>query len=335
MKIVRVRSRGNNIIIGVNNIDAQIKHQEAAERVKEERITYGRINALSGDFINIYAVNPETDSYVQYSKGNDIQGFGLSKTGDYFFDKMIRKCKKVVSVDDIDMFLGSFSKEQVLSKIEESGMYILNFRMIHKDSLIYVSLKAVRSSENNQDYLLFGLVNIDDQVKREQEYAHMLSVARTEANTDTLTGVKNKHAYVDIEARMDRMIEDGEVPEFAIVVLDLNGLKEINDTLGHAEGDNYLKRGCELICKVFKHSPVYRIGGDEFSVIAQGIDYENIDKLMKKLEKKNIENKKKNDVVVAGGMSRFNQNESFSDVFERADHNMYENKKKLKSKTFA
>ena len=333
MKIVRVRSRGNNIIIGVNNIDAQIKHQEAAERVKEERITYGRINALSGDFINIYAVNPETDSYVQYSKGNDIQGFGLSKTGDYFFDKMIRKCKKVVSVDDIDMFLGSFSKEQVLSKIEESGMYILNFRMIHKDSLIYVSLKAVRSSENNQDYLLFGLVNIDDQVKREQEYAHMLSVARTEANTDTLTGVKNKHAYVDIEARMDRMIEDGEVPEFAIVVLDLNGLKEINDTLGHAEGDNYLKRGCELICKVFKHSPVYRIGGDEFSVIAQGIDYENIDKLMKKLEKKNIENKKKKDVVVAGGMSRFNQNDSFSDVFERADHNMYENKKKLKSRT--
>ena len=56
--------------------------------------------------------------------------------------------------------------------------------------------------------------------------------------------------------------------EFAIVVCDVNGLKVINDTLGHKAGDEYILSASKMVCDIFQHSPVYRVGGDEFVVTA-------------------------------------------------------------------
>ena len=78
MKIVRIKTKGNHIMIGVNNVEAQMRHQEAYERVKEERTTYARISALTGDYLYIYTVDPETDSYMEYSAAKDGDGFGLA-----------------------------------------------------------------------------------------------------------------------------------------------------------------------------------------------------------------------------------------------------------------
>ena len=84
------------------------------------------------------------------------------------------------------------------------------------------------------------------------------------AYRDALTGVKNKTAYQDTESRFEEEMRQGK-PEFAVVVLDINGLKKVNDTYGHDFGDMLIISACRLICKTFQHSPVYRIGGDEFA----------------------------------------------------------------------
>lgn len=60
-----------------------------------------------------------------------------------------------------------------------------------------------------------------------------------------------------------------------VIVCDVNGLKFVNDTLGHAAGDEYIRQACHIVCRHFKHSPVYRIGGDEFVVVPHGEDLEN------------------------------------------------------------
>ena len=65
-------------------------------------------------------------------------------------------------------------------------------------------------------------------------------------------------------------------------------------------------------------------------MIAQGYDFLNIDSLMVKMRKHNIRNQNKGDVVIAAGMSKFNKDESVSEVFKRADEEMYRNKKELK-----
>ena len=229
------------------------------------------------------------------------------------------------------MFSEAFTKDNVLEQIKENGLFSINYRLLLRGTPTYVNLKTAMVEEKNGPQIIVGITNIDSQIKREQEYKHDLIAARDKANIDELTGVKNKHAYVDFELRINEMIEEEATPEFAIVVFDLNGLKYINDTYGHQAGDQFIKDGCSIICSIFKHSPVYRVGGDEFAVIAQGLDYENIEELMQKMNDINKENKEKGKVVIAVGMARFSSNDRrVATVFERADSRMYENKKMLK-----
>ena len=119
-------------------------------------------------------------------------------------------------------------------------------------------------------------------------------------------------------------------PAFAISVLDVNELKKVNDTKGHAAGDLVIKEACRVICGIFAHSPVFRIGGDEFAVISQGSDYEQIDELVARVAEYNEEAERSGGVVIACGMSRFDDDDSSAEVFQRADQEMYRNKARLK-----
>ena len=132
---------------------------------------------------------------------------------------------------------------------------------------------------------------------------------------------------------MNRQIETQNQESFAIVVLDVNNLKIINDTLGHQAGDQYLKEACKIICDTFKHSPVFRLGGDEFAVIARGNDYEHMEELLEAVSRRNAEAAHTNGVVIACGMAKFDGDANVDEVFARADKKMYENKSKLKAGT--
>ena len=119
----------------------------------------------------------------------------------------------------------------------------------------------------------------------------------------------------------------------------LNFLKKINDTYGHEYGDTLIQNFCRVICDVFTHSPIYRIGGDEFVVILQKRDLENADTLLsdfeKNLSKLSVrENAKPWEAPsVAVGTAYFDKNtdSSVEDVFRRADDAMYKRKKEMKA----
>ena len=117
-----------------------------------------------------------------------------------------------------------------------------------------------------------------------------------------------------------------------MAVFDLNGLKKINDTLGHAAGDSYIRAGSAAICTAFHHSPVYRIGGDEFAAILSTSDYDNRAELIARFRAENAARAASGGVVVAAGLSEYYPgiDTRFQDVFDRADAEMYENKKALK-----
>jgi diguanylate cyclase (GGDEF)-like protein len=80
--------------------------------------------------------------------------------------------------------------------------------------------------------------------------------------------VRNKRSYVDALDELAKDIEQG-IAKFGIAVVDLNYLKMYNDTYGHEKGDIAIRTVCNLTCETFKHSPVFRYGGDEFAVILQ------------------------------------------------------------------
>ena len=112
----------------------------------------------------------------------------------------------------------------------------------------------------------------------------------------------------------------------------------MNDTYGHDAGDTYIKSACRLICTTYKHSPVFRIGGDEFVAVLRGQDLLNSQKLMyrfyERMEKISKEAEKPEEAVsVAAGMAVFKEGKDtdVQSVFKRADENMYINKNAIKS----
>ncbi|MDO4399903.1 MAG: amino acid permease [Coriobacteriia bacterium] len=169
--------------------------------------------------------------------------------------------------------------------------------------------------------------------RRARRSEEELGTVRQLASTDPLTGVKSKHAYASQEMALDEQIAREESGNFAIAVCDVNGLKHVNDTFGHKAGDEYIRQASTLICQVFQHSPVFRIGGDEFVVVLRGSDYDNRLILMDELNKQVLENIARDKVSVAAGLAEFTpgQDTSLQPVFERADQRMYQRKQELKS----
>ena len=152
---------------------------------------------------------------------------------------------------------------------------------------------------------------------------------------DALTHVKNKGAFSSIIEEIQRDIDESSEPMcFAAGVFDCDDLKLINDQYGHDKGDIYLKTASRLICSIFQHSPVFRIGGDEFSVILRDEDYQNREELIERFEKANAEinesaENKWEQVHIAMGIAVYDPTNDCAviDVVRRADKIMYENKR--------
>lgn len=332
MKAIRMNDDSEHLVFGVRNIDKQEKEREAAERAMAERTTYSRISALSGDFIAIYTVDPDTGHYVEYSGSVDYDALDFNKEGDNFFEQGIIDAQKTVYPDDLEKFNSLFTRENVMKAVETDGIFSIDYRLMLGGKPVFVRLRAGMVNEMDGAQLIVGVNNVNAQVARDAEYEKTLIAARILANRDELTGVKNKRAYAEMEEQLNAQIENGEHLDFCIAVFDVNDLKVVNDSAGHQAGDRYLKQACMTICHIFAHSPVFRIGGDEFAVISRGHDYEHIEELLDEIKKNNEENNSKGHVVIACGMARYDGEKKVSDVFKKADEMMYQNKHDLKDR---
>ena len=166
-----------------------------------------------------------------------------------------------------------------------------------------------------------------------------INIEKDISNHDALTKVMSRICYDSRIKEFNKKIrEDASTIQFAVCECDLNSLKIINDTFGHESGDKYIINCCKKICDIFKHSPVYRIGGDEFVAILQSDDYDNLEQIKNDVLKMSMDEMRKavslfEKCSFASGFATFDssRDHSFEDVMKRADIEMYENKKMLKS----
>ncbi len=326
---VRPKNDSKNLIMGVINIDDQMQREQS---LKQESKTFSEIiKALALRYEVIYYVNIVTNEYKEYSASEKYARLKIGAIGGDFFGATQRNMKLDIYSEDYPMMAEAMKKENILARVKETGHYNLTYRLVLDGRPQYVTLVVIRARENS-DHIIVAVSNIDADMRREIAYREAIGTAMDMASRDALTGVKNKHAYVQAEMEFDKHIEEGVITEFAVVICDINGLKEVNDTKGHAAGDEFIKSASNLICNNFKHSPVFRIGGDEFVVLLKGQDFETRDHLMEQFSEIMDDNKVKGFVTVASGISLFDRTKDnrLQDVFERADKAMYTNKKILK-----
>lgn len=316
-----------HLLYCVENRQAEHEAEAALRREKERSIIYGQIaESLASYYATIYYVNTENDSYIEFESSDIYKNLQVPDKGDDFFEESRKNIMRVVYPDDRDKVVSIMSKEVVLEKLRDKRLFTERYRLVIDDKIKYTRLSIMWAQDKK--HLIVGIENIDDQVRA-------LKTVKEKAIRDELTGVRNKNAFHEYESDLQKRVNAEEIDEFAIVMCDLNDLKKINDTRGHKAGDKYIKDSCKMICRVFTHSPVFRIGGDEFVAVLVGEDYENREELLEGLRKQVLENVKNDDIiVVATGMADYDSetDSRVTDVFERADKLMYKNKRSLKNK---
>lgn len=148
------------------------------------------------------------------------------------------------------------------------------------------------------------------------------------ANTDFLTGLKNRNALTvdlnNIELSKDKQ-------SLSVMMLDLDGLKQVNDQYGHTTGDQYIKRCCELIRSCIPDdSTIYRMGGDEFVIVSYGYNETDmnaiIHEIINKVKQEN-ENQAYTFSISIGSAHYNDEDNTIMDTIKRADKVMYKYKK--------
>ncbi len=193
-------------------------------------------------------------------------------------------------------------------------------------------VEIVHSNTYEIKLLSTAFENMTLHLKEHEKLQHLL------AYRDSLTGLRNTNSYKAWVTDFDKEI-GGKDLDFGVIIMDINYLKETNDRYGHDSGNKLIVAAAQIMSGIFKRSPVFRIGGDEFLIILQNRDLIEWETLMEKfdaecanetvaIEKMDIP------VSIAKGFARYNpdKDSTFVDVFNRADDAMYENKRQIKER---
>ena len=154
------------------------------------------------------------------------------------------------------------------------------------------------------------------------------------AYVDVLTGTYNRNSYENDISIIEKNKDNYKSIEVAVI--DLNGLKNVNDTYGHITGDNMIRKFGEILrTTLSKNNKAYRIGGDEFIIIFLDNTKEKLRKELKKIDEKVQAYNLKSEIYIsyALGTCEYNniRHEKITDTILEADQKMYINKTEIKA----
>lgn len=355
--VIPVYCRGQ--LIGVVGIT--IRMEKLVEQIKDARI-------FETGYAILFSDDGELFYHPQQPQGakTTLKDFGLEKYADTFKgrdsnDHLLAytyqgKPKRLAFITLANsMNLGVVApKEELYADrtwaMERMAFLMLIFGIITSGlaiilaNRIIIPLKAIdeaakRIGEGNYDTLLVN--SRDDEVgelasnmnRTMVKMKDMVRKLEDQALEDNLTRVKNTTAYEQEVHKMDERMMQEDI-QFSVMMIDVNGLKGINDRFGHEKGNELLRTTVKYICDRFKHSPVFRVGGDEFVIVIENEDYEKRNELLLELHthchKRNYNLPRPwEQLAFATGMSDYEptKDTSFQQVFLRADAAMYRNKK--------
>lgn len=205
--------------------------------------------------------------------------------------------------------------EPLINRVEYMPVYLVFSAMILLCYAVFISSAIKTSKIYEQSKLL----------QQEQEW-HKI------AYVDGLTGCGNRMAYIEKINRLERdSLMDHMV---SVLVFDIDNLKKVNDTEGHMAGDMILQQAAKILMNIFqdKTMNVFRIGGDEFTVIALGLSEEEIKSKLQEAENAARSLKGAIPVAFSSGYAIVNpeNNSAMETAFEQADSMMYTYKRQKK-----
>ncbi|HEX7722680.1 MAG TPA: diguanylate cyclase, partial [Pyrinomonadaceae bacterium] len=207
-------------------------------------------------------------------------------------------------------------------------------RYVHRDGEVVWALNSVSLVRDADEKTAHYIFQIQDMTERKRAEAALQSLSLI----DELTGLYNRRGFLAVtEQHVAAIRRDKKVP--IVVYADLDGLKEINDSFGHHEGDRALAGAAEILKETFRSSDILaRLGGDEFIALAAITQDESAELLTRRLQEQfaisNTLNGRSYDLSVSVGVAHFDDDDRYSieELMAQADHAMYEDKRRKPSR---
>lgn len=218
-------------------------------------------------------------------------------------------------VNNIDIM--KMLSETIRNLQENQSVLVIELKTKLKEQFFYFEARFQRSESDEI------LIMIRDMTKRILMEQRLIKLAQR----DNLTNLYNRRSFEETLNQYNRKM----VKQIGIISIDINGLKFINDTLGHLAGDKLIVNSAKIISEIFEdYGHVSRIGGDEFAVILENIKESQIKEMLSaldtRLQKYNASTQIRS-ISLAYGYSYHKS--GFADMeymFQIADNNMYQNK---------
>lgn len=161
---------------------------------------------------------------------------------------------------------------------------------------------------------------------RDENYQQEIHHLSYENAHDALAGAYNRK-------QLDLFLSMGFSYPLCIMIADLDGLKRVNDNLGHLAGDNFIKNAADVLHRSLRTGDILaRIGGDEFCIVAQNCTEEGAIEILQRIDYQikllNQEKDLGSSLSISVGFAICNENEEIKKTFETADQKMYEAKKR-------
>ena len=236
-----------------------------------------------------------------------------------------------------DFYVWAKDRTEHLKKLDVRGTFFTEFELRCKDEHIIWGRdypRAVIDSGGKIKYYDGILLDITKQKMAEEELKEALNKLESLSLRDDLTGLYNRRGFFTIAVEHFKMADRKRTKMF-MLFMDLDHLKNINDTYGHHKGDQALMGIANILNSTFRRSDIKgRMGGDEFAVFPIGSSHEGMEIAMSRL-KKNIEafNKSKENpfpLSVSMGVSHYDPEHpcTIDELLVRADKIMYEVKRR-------
>ncbi|HVO67880.1 MAG TPA: PAS domain S-box protein [Syntrophales bacterium] len=293
-----------------------ITDRKRAEKALQESEELYRVLAEKS-FAGVYVVQ---EGKFRFLNSNAASYFGYTQ------DELIgRESMKLVYPEDREQL-----KKNVIDMLHGERVFPYEFRIITREGQIKWLMEMVTSiSWEGKRAVLGNSMDLTERKKTEEEI-------RSLSMTDQLTGLYNRRGFLTL-AEQQLKISERHKRDLLLFFADLDGMKWINDTLGHEEGDAALRDISVILKETFRATDIVaRIGGDEFAILAidtTGVYPEVIlARLQNEIDMHNKKDSKGYKVSISMGTAYYDpQNPcSLDELMSRADKLMYEQKRRKK-----
>ena len=169
LRAVKGRGDGDRVVIGVSNVDHDLKTSGALELIHPNAVRFeGLAGVLGMDTESVYYVDLQTDNFLEFHTGAPTVPAPLSLTGRNFFKEYPEAVFPYVYHGDQGKIGAALDKSELMDHLRSHGEFSLNFRMNHKNQIHFYRLRAAYADRDVHRHAVIGLMNIDERITDEE-----------------------------------------------------------------------------------------------------------------------------------------------------------------------